>query len=77
VIHNGTVESPRDVPIRDETIRLGQLLKLADLIDNGADARPLLAEGAVAVNGQTETRRGRQLVRGDLVTVGEQAVRVT
>ncbi|MDX6299636.1 MAG: ribosome-associated protein [Nocardioidaceae bacterium] len=71
------VASPRDVPIRDETIRLGQLLKLADLIDNGADARPLLAEGAVAVNGQTETRRGRQLVRGDMVTVGEQAVRVT
>jgi ribosome-associated protein len=71
------VASPRDVPIRDETIRLGQLLKLADLIDNGADARPLLAEGAVAVNGQTETRRGRQLVRGDVVTVGGQAVRVT
>ena len=69
--------SPRDVPIRDETIRLGQLLKLADLIDNGADARPLLAEGAVTVNGQTETRRGRQLVRGDVVTVGGQAVRVT
>ena len=69
--------SPRDVPIRDETIRLGQLLKLADLIDNGADARPLLAQGAVAVNGQTETRRGRQLVRGDVVTVGGQAVRVS
>jgi ribosome-associated protein len=71
------VASPRDVPIRDETIRLGQLLKLADLIDNGADARPLLAQGAVAVNGQTETRRGRQLVRGDVVTVGGQAVRVS
>jgi ribosome-associated protein len=71
------VASPRDVPIRDETIRLGQLLKLADLVDNGADARPLLAQGAVAVNGQTETRRGRQLVRGDVVSVGGQAVRVT
>lgn len=68
--------STRDVPIREDTIRLGQFLKLADLIDNGAEARPLLAEGAVAVNGEPETRRGRQLVRGDVVSVGEQAVRV-
>jgi len=72
----GSVSSPRDVAIRDETIRLGQFLKLADLIDNGAEARPLLGEGAVTVNGRTETRRGRQLVRGDVVTVGQQAVRV-
>jgi ribosome-associated protein len=72
----GRVNSPRDVAIRDETIRLGQFLKLADLIDNGAEARPLLAEGAVAVNGRTETRRGRQLVRGDVVALGQQAVRV-
>jgi ribosome-associated protein len=76
-VHNGTVPSPRDVAIREDTIRLGQFLKLADLIDNGAEARPLLADGAVAVNGQTETRRGRQLVRGDVVTVGGQAVRVS
>jgi ribosome-associated protein len=72
----GRVNSPRDVAIRDETIRLGQFLKLADLIDNGAEARPLLAEGAVTVNGRTETRRGRQLVRGDVVALGQQAVRV-
>jgi ribosome-associated protein len=70
------VPSTRDVPIREDTIRLGQFLKLADLIDNGAEARPLLADGAVAVNGQAETRRGRQLVRGDVVSVGEQSVRV-
>jgi ribosome-associated protein len=70
------VPSPRDVAIREDTIRLGQFLKLADLIDNGAEARPLLADGAVAVNGETETRRGRQLVRGDVVTVRGQAVRV-
>ncbi len=67
---------PRDVQIRDESIRLGQLLKLADLIDNGADAKPLLAEGRVLVNGEVETRRGRQLVRGDVVAVGSDAVRV-
>ena len=66
----------REVSIRDETIRLGQLLKLADLIDNGADAKPLLMQGLVFVNGELETRRGRQLVKGDVVSVADQAVRV-
>ena len=71
-----TVSDPRDVPIRDESIRLGQFLKLADLIDNGADAKPLLMRGEVSVNGEVETRRGRQLAKGDVVTLGEQSVRV-
>lgn len=71
------MSDPREVRIRDESIRLGQLLKLADLIDNGADARPLVTQGLVTVNGETETRRGRRLVRGDVVALGEQAVRVT
>jgi len=70
------VSSPRDVPVREETIRLGQFLKLADLVDTGADAKPLLAEGAVSVNGDTETRRGRQLRKGDVVVVGDRSVRV-
>ena len=69
--------APRDVSIRDETIRLGQFLKLADLIDNGSEAKPLLMQGLVSVNGETETRRGRQLVRGDVVTLGDSAVRVS
>ena len=66
----------RDVPIREDSIRLGQFLKLADLIDNGGEAKPLLASGQVSVNGETETRRGRQLVRGDVVHTGGQSVRV-
>jgi ribosome-associated protein len=66
----------REVPIRDESIRLGQFLKLSDLIDNGADAKPLLMQGLVFVNGELETRRGRQLVKGDVVSVGDEAVRV-
>jgi ribosome-associated protein len=70
------VVSTRDVPIRDETIRLGQFLKLADLIDNGAEAKPLMIAGLVAVNGDTETRRGRQLSKGDVVTLGDVSVRV-
>jgi ribosome-associated protein len=67
----------REVPIRDEKIRLGQFLKLSDLIDAGADAKPLLMDGQVFVNGELETRRGRQLVRGDVVSLGDEAVRVT
>jgi ribosome-associated protein len=70
------VPVPRDVPIRDEPIRLGQFLKLADVIDNGAEAKPLMLRGQVAVNGKTETRRGRQLHRGDVVNVGEDSFRV-
>ncbi len=66
----------RDVPIRDEGIRLGQLLKLAGLVDTGGEARALLEEGAVTVNGAPEARRGRQLRRGDVVAVGGDAVRV-
>ena len=66
----------REVIVRDGTIRLGQFLKLADLIDAGSDAKVLLAQAAVEVNGVPETRRGRQLARGDVVSVGEEHVRV-
>jgi ribosome-associated protein len=69
-----------EVAIRDASIRLGQFLKLADLVDTGADVKPLLADGDVQVNGEVETRRGRQLVPGDVVRVdapaGVRTVRV-
>lgn len=61
--------SSGEVPISDDSIRLGQFLKLADLADSGAHARALLEDGAVTVNGEDETRRGRQLVKGDVVEV--------
>lgn len=57
------------IPTRDGSIRLGQFLKLANVIDSGADAKHLLGEHRVEVNGVAETRRGRQLARGDIVTV--------
>ncbi len=66
----------RVVPIRDASIRLGQFLKLADLVDQGADAKPLLATGEVTVNGEVETRRGRRLVKGDVVTIAGADARV-
>ena len=65
-----------DVPIKDEMIRLGQFLKLANLVESGSDAKALLAGGVVRVNGEPETRRGRQLVNGDLVTVAANSARV-
>jgi ribosome-associated protein len=70
------MDSVRDVRIRDETIRLGQALKLAGLAGSGGDARALIEDGAVRVNGEIETRRGRQLRRGDVVAVGGEAVRI-
>lgn len=56
-------------------IRLGQLLKLADLAAGGGDIKALLADG-VTVNGQPEDRRGRQLHAGDLVVAAGEELRV-
>jgi ribosome-associated protein len=67
---------PTEVPVRDDSIRLGQFLKLANLVESGGEAKPLIADGAVTVNGEVETRRGRQLVRGDVVSLGGQSARV-
>lgn len=58
-------------------IRLGQLLKLAAVIDSGGDIKTFLATRPVWVNGEREARRGRQLHSGDVVRVGEQEWRVT
>lgn len=67
----------RDIAISTDTIRLGQLLKLAGIVDQGSDARILLAGGEVLVNGEPETRRGRTLVVGDVVAFETDEVRVT
>ncbi len=66
----------RDVAVREDVIRLGQLLKLAGIADSGTDAKQLLAAGEVTVNGAAETRRGRQLRRGDVVAGAGETVRV-
>jgi ribosome-associated protein len=67
----------REVEIRDDAIRLGQLLKLAGLAEQGADAKALLEAGEVRVNDEVETRRGRQLAPGDRVALGDEVVRIT
>ena len=67
----------RDIEIRDAEIRLGQFLKLADAVEQGSDVKLLLADGRIAVNGQTETRRGRQLAKGDVVLIDGESLRVS
>jgi ribosome-associated protein len=61
----------------EDSIRLGQLLKLADLVESGAEVKDVLVAGGVRVNGEPEERRGRQLRSGDVVQVeGREEVRV-
>jgi ribosome-associated protein len=68
--------APRDVPIRGEMIRLGQLLKLTGVTDGGGETKAFLATERVLVNGEPETRRGRQLRGGDSVAVAGHELRV-
>lgn len=65
-----------EIPIRDDMIRLGQLLKLANLVEDGVEAAELIKNGLVKVNEDIEERRGRQLHPGDTVTVNGQTVRI-
>lgn len=58
-----------EIQISEASIRLGQLLKLAAVIGAGAEAKALLADGIVTVNGEVEIRRGRQVRPGDVVAV--------
>ena len=62
--------------ISTEMIRLGQLLKLAGVIDSTGEAKAFLATTPVTVNGEPESRRGRQLLPGDEVRAGDEVLRV-
>jgi ribosome-associated protein len=67
---------PSEIAIRGEMIRLGQLLKLAGIVDSGSEVKAFLAAEAVLVNDEPEGRRGRQLHPGDVVRVGAHDLRV-
>ncbi len=54
-----------EITIKDEYIKLGQALKLAGLVGSGVDAKMVIADGLVTVNGEVETRRGKKLYPGD------------
>ena len=66
-----------EVQVGADGIRLGQLLKLAGVVDSGGSAKELLAGGAVIVNGRSETRRGAQLKAGDVIICAGRKIRLT
>ena len=66
----------REIEIRGDTIRLGQALKVAGIVGSGGEAKALLGEGGVTVNGEPEERRGRQLHPGDTLAARGEEVRV-
>ena len=66
-----------EITIRDEFIKLGQALKLAGLVDDGVQAKIVITEGLVKVNGEVDLRRGRKVYVGDTITYDGQTVEVT
>ena len=62
--------------LRDEFIKLGQALKAAGVVDSGVEAKEVIVEGLVFVNGETETRRGRKLYEGDVVSFENQTIKI-
>ena len=56
--------------IKDKFIKLGQAMKLADLVDSGVEAKEAIVSGKVKVNGATELKRGKKIVDGDVVEYG-------
>jgi ribosome-associated protein len=66
--------APRDVPVREVPIELCQFIKFGGLAESGGAAKQLVAEGGVLVNGAAETRKRKQLVVGDQVTVAGETI---
>lgn len=64
------------IKLREDFIKLGQVLKAVGFVENGADAKDVIKQGMVKVNGKVETRRGKKLVDGDEVSFNGQLVRI-
>ncbi len=69
-------QDSKDIFITSSPIRLGQFLKLANLVQDGLEAKIRIQGGEIQVNGEQETRRGRQLGHGDLIVVDGQTFRL-
>ena len=65
-----------EIRIRDEFIKLGQLLKLADLVQDGVEAKYVITDGLVKVNGEMDDRRGRKVYEGDVVSYEGKEIKV-
>ena len=64
------------IRLSDEYIKLGQALKAAGLVESGVEAKEVITEGLVTVNGETDTRRGRKLYAGDMVLFDGEEIRI-
>ncbi len=64
------------IHLRDDHIKLGQAMKLAGLVQSGVEAKIVIQDGKVKVNGKTDTRRGKKLVAGDVFEYNGQSVKV-
>ncbi len=62
--------------LRDEFIKLGQALKAAGFVESGVEAKEVIHDGLVLVNGETDTRRGRKLYEGDVVSFENQTIEI-
>ena len=65
------------IQLRDEFIKLGQALKAAGFVESGVDAKFVIQDGLVKVNGEIETRRGKKLVDGDIVEYNGDSIKIT
>ena len=64
------------IKLRDEFIKLGQALKAAGLVESGVEAKDVIVDGLVTVNGEVDTRRGRKLYDGDIVVFDGEEIKV-
>ena len=65
-----------EITIRDEFIKLGQALKLAGVVEDGVEAKYAIQDGLFKVNGEVDTRRGRKVYVGDVISFEDQEIRV-
>lgn len=72
----GILRKNMELKLRDEFIKLGQAMKAAGIVSSGIDAKMLIQDGQVTVNGEVETRRGRKLYDGDVFEFEGDEVRV-
>lgn len=66
----------QSIKIRDEFIKLGQALKAAGLVESGVEAKEVIQDGQVKVNGNVETQRGKKLIGGELVSFNGEEVKI-
>lgn len=65
------------IQLREDFIKLGQALKAAGYVENGVEAKLVITDGLVKVNGEVDVRRGRKLYEGDVVTFEDNQLKIT